>query len=305
MGQTNDASPDSIRRYLLGASAPAEQEGIERRLLTDRAFYDEVSAGEDELLDEYLCGQLSTSERASFESTFLAAPERQQKLSFARALRRRIDEAAPPLPADSATTHGVAPARAPGFFNSFNRPARLGFAAVVLLAAAGAILLAVRSSWQSPTPANAPAAAAADRAADVSRPDESPAPPVPTTQPNDRKNSRPKTLAVTLRPGRTRGGQDETKRVVLQAGTELVRLELLIASAEHASYNASVQTVERREVASLTNLPAASVGGEPAVVAELPASTFAPGDYRVNLSGRDEGGEVEPLQTYYFRVTKP
>ena len=301
MGQTNAASPDSIRRYLLGTSPPAEQEGIEQRLLADRAFFDEVSAGEDELLDEYLGGRLSPRERANFESIFLAAPERQQKLRFAGALRRHIDEAAPPSPAFSAPTHEVGPARAarpPGFFDHFNRPARLGFASVVLLASAGVALLAVRSSWPSSSPAEAPAA-------NVSRPRESAATPVPTARPNGRRNSRTKTFAFKLTPGRTRSSEDETKGVDIPAGTELVQIELLLASAEHASYDASVQTVERREIKSLTHLPAESVGGAPAVVVEVPASALAHGDYRVSLSGRNESGEVEPLPTYYFHVSKP
>ena len=306
MEQTDAASHDPIRRYLLGTAAPAEREGIERRLLADPAFYDEVSAGEDELLDEYLGGRLPPRERAAFESVFLAAPERQQKLRFARALRRRTGGAALPLPADFATTHETSQARAsrpPGLFNRLNRTARLGLAFVALLAAAGAVLLAVRSAWRPPAPTTAPAAA--ERAGNVSRPHPSPAAPVPAAQPKDRKNSRAKTVVATLRTGLTRGGDEGTKRVEIPAGIEFIRLELLLASAEHASYDASVQTVESGEVASLTHLPAESADGEPAVVAELPASALAPGDYRVKLSGRDESGEVEPVATYFFRVSKP
>ncbi|MCA1615613.1 MAG: hypothetical protein LC800_16235, partial [Acidobacteria bacterium] len=83
MEQTSLPPPDSIRRYLLGTAAPAEVEQIERRLLADPAFYDEVSASEDELLDEYVGGRLAARERENFESVFLAAPERRQKLGFA------------------------------------------------------------------------------------------------------------------------------------------------------------------------------------------------------------------------------
>lgn len=95
MGQTNAADPDSIRRYLLGTPTADEQQGIELRLLTDPAFFDELSAREDELVDEYASGLLTPAERASFETVFLAAPERRQKLQFALALRRRLDQDAP------------------------------------------------------------------------------------------------------------------------------------------------------------------------------------------------------------------
>lgn len=313
MEQTNPPPPDSIRRYLLGASAPAEAEQIERRLLADPAFYDEVSACEDELLDEYVGGRLAARERENFERVFLAAPERRQRLRFALALRRRIDAAVvTPLPADVesspadiATPPASRASRAPrpGRFGGLGRAARLGLAACVLIAAAGAILLAVRAPWR---PVSPPAdRAASDGAANATRPRESPALPAATSRPNARTNARANTVAVTLKPGLTRGDVGEKGRVEIRPGVELIRLELLIASADHASYQATVRNVEGREVADLTSLTADSAGGARAVVVEIPASAFAPDDYRVRLSGLHEGGDPEPVATYNFRVSHP
>lgn len=326
MQQTNLPDPDSIRRYLLGTSAPAEQQLIELRLLADRTFYDEVSAAEDELLDEYLDGSLAGRERESFDDIFLAAPERRQKLKFALALRRRAAESAGPSSADSAAisegaaaaTGGAAAGGAVaggavaggaargGFFGRLSPAGRAACAAIMVLAAAGAVLLAVRDSWQShaPTPATP---AADERAADSSPTRERPAAPVPSTRPDGRAEGAPaKTVAVTLAPGLTRGADDETRRVEITPDVGRVRLELLIASDGYPTYQATVRSVEGRAVCDLTGLAAESSGGAQAVFVEVPASSLAPDDYRVRLSGlRESGGDPEPLDSYFFRVPHP
>lgn len=319
MEQTTPPDPDSVRRYLLGTSPPAEQELIELRLLADRTFHDEVSAAEDELLDEYLDGRLAAGERENFDDIFLAAPERQQKLRFALALRRRTAESALPSPADpamisvgsvgltasvGATAGGASRG---GFFGRLGPAARAACAAVVVLAAGGAVLLAVRDSREShaPTPA---ATAADDRAANLSRTRERPAAHVTTPRPDGRADASAQTIAVTLTPRRTRGADDETRRVEITPDVGLVRLELLIASADYATYQATVRSVEGRPVCDLTNLAADSStgGGGQAVFVEVPAASLAPDDYRVRLSGlRESGGDPEPLDSYFFRVLHP
>jgi len=47
---------------------------------------------EDELIDQYLKDQLTPAESEAFENHFLRAPERQQKLRFAKALKKLVAE---------------------------------------------------------------------------------------------------------------------------------------------------------------------------------------------------------------------
>src|SRR6185437_4105078 len=82
---------ESLRQYLLGDLPPAEMAALEERLLTDTVFYDELLMVEDELIDQYLSGEQSQAERESFEAYFALAPERQQKLRFARALKKYLN----------------------------------------------------------------------------------------------------------------------------------------------------------------------------------------------------------------------
>ena len=80
----------SIIQYLLGELAQEEQRQVEERLLTDDEYYEELLIAEDELIDQYLNGQLSEYEKERFGRHFLATSERQQKLRFARSLMRYI-----------------------------------------------------------------------------------------------------------------------------------------------------------------------------------------------------------------------
>jgi anti-sigma-K factor RskA len=79
-----------IRQYLLGQVSDGAREDIERGLLADDEVFAELLMIEDELTDEYVNGCLSPDDRANFESHFLATPERQEDLRFARALNRYV-----------------------------------------------------------------------------------------------------------------------------------------------------------------------------------------------------------------------
>ena len=86
-------------QYLLGQAGPAESSSFEERLITEKDFYDELTIAEDELIDQYLDGDLTGVEREQFESHFLSSPERRQKVRFGNALfqvaDRNGDEALP------------------------------------------------------------------------------------------------------------------------------------------------------------------------------------------------------------------
>ena len=73
-------------RYLLGDLPEEEQVKIEDRAFQDREYLQDILAVENDLIDEYVRGELSDSERRQFEGRFLASAERRRKVEFARAL---------------------------------------------------------------------------------------------------------------------------------------------------------------------------------------------------------------------------
>lgn len=78
----------TIRDYLLGRLDEDSCQDFEKQLLIDDELFEELTVSEDELVDQYLSGELDKATALLFETFFLRTSERQNKLRFARALRR-------------------------------------------------------------------------------------------------------------------------------------------------------------------------------------------------------------------------
>ena len=119
---------DRLVRYLLGLMSQQEATEMEEVYLANDELNDDLQAAERELIDRYVEGSLSKTERDQFESFFLCSPGRQERLRFARALR------AYGLKSEA---KAVVPAHSPLFLtlNSFIRSyAGMAVAAMVLIA---------------------------------------------------------------------------------------------------------------------------------------------------------------------------
>ena len=81
--------PRLLRKYLLGM---LEDEVVlarlEERLMVDEEFVVRIAAAEDELIEEFLDGELTAEESDRFNRFFLAPPERKRQLRLTRDLRR-------------------------------------------------------------------------------------------------------------------------------------------------------------------------------------------------------------------------
>lgn len=80
-----------IREYLLGNLAAENRTELELRLLKEDDFFEELRIFEDELVDAYVAGRLTDSEKHKFESHFLAAPERQARFRFGKIFNRYLE----------------------------------------------------------------------------------------------------------------------------------------------------------------------------------------------------------------------
>jgi len=88
--ELNLPNEEVVRRYMLGQASDEESSALEERLMSDKAFYEELSVVEDELIDDFLAGALTADEREPFDNYFLASPERRRKLEFSRAFRKYV-----------------------------------------------------------------------------------------------------------------------------------------------------------------------------------------------------------------------
>ena len=94
---TSHDEQDPIRLYLLGNLDERGKDAFEQRLFADDEFLEEVMAAEDQLIDDFLTGDLTPDEVAMFEKNFLVTEERRQKLRLGKTLRTYAKQAIVPV----------------------------------------------------------------------------------------------------------------------------------------------------------------------------------------------------------------
>jgi hypothetical protein len=265
------ADHDTIKSYLLGQMPEEDEAQFEARLLTDREFYEELSIVEDELIDHYLRGALSDSDRQSFESYFVSSDERWQKVRFAKALRKYVSGAGERNEPNTASQIDLVPAevarprlaRRPSFF-SFRRPLFVYALTAAILIIVGGIFWLGRNAGPSGG----------------------------------------EVLAIELiSTPATRGGND-VKQFKLTPDIETVRLQLDLPKNEYPSYEAVLLDSSLRPVLTGKNLKPQTLNSFAVVILDVKASLLSPDDYRIQLSGTTPGGRSESLATFFFKIPR-
>jgi hypothetical protein len=263
----------AMRRYLLGLLTQEQVAQLEEQLLIDGELYEELLIAEDELIDQFLSGEISEPEREAAEVHFLRAPGRQEQLLFASALKQYLATNAP-LVVDGArleTTDESRSGQRQKKTSLFSRLFPRNPALAVSLAAA-LVLIIVGAIWLASRIVN--------------------------------RSHQPQTVwAIELTPGLVRG-DGGIKSFAVPANTDAVRLQLDLAEDQYKSYEALILDIDGRTVASGKNITAESVNGRHIVSLDVPAALLTPGDYGVRLSGLSANGSVENLGSYPFKVLK-
>jgi hypothetical protein len=81
-----------LQRYLLGDLSAQEQESIEELYFAEDDYLQKLLVAENDLIDDYLRGKLSTAEQQKFERNYLTTPEKKQRVHLVRQLRRQANE---------------------------------------------------------------------------------------------------------------------------------------------------------------------------------------------------------------------
>jgi hypothetical protein len=89
-------SPEVERlwRFLLGEGSEAERSALEDEYLADADRLASVESAEDELIDAYVCDELSPERRQRFEERFLVTASQRVRVALAKALGARAVTAA-------------------------------------------------------------------------------------------------------------------------------------------------------------------------------------------------------------------
>src|SRR5688572_3733612 len=121
-----------IREYLLGRLADKDRDDFEERLFTEEELLDRLHAAEEDLIDDFLCGNLNHDDVERFQHHFLIGAKRNREFRIGKAWKNYAAEHAqekPPKPAPVSNW----------FQKIFSSPAlkTATAAAVVILAAVG------------------------------------------------------------------------------------------------------------------------------------------------------------------------
>jgi hypothetical protein len=305
-----------IRKFLLGDLSQEKQEQLEEQLMTDNELYEHLLLLEDELVEQYLDGELTPEEAGQFDSHFLCTHGRQHKLRFARALRDYVRDA-PPEPAKDPEPVS----RWQAFLTAIQiqRPAwGYALAALLVLNVSGGFWGLMRYSMLKAeyggVQAEQQAALEQSRALQT-RTDE-------LTHDLNRAEaarqdlqqeiadlragsaSAPNLVTSILTPGFTRSEGSMERIRIPSSETGLVRLVLDMATNEYESYEVRI-SLEGTEVMRLGGLRAVEDPEKIRLSFLIPGASLERADYEVQLFGTPPRGDDAIVDTYYFRAISP
>ncbi|MEK6286537.1 MAG: hypothetical protein AABO57_12415 [Acidobacteriota bacterium] len=134
-----DDNDELLVQYLLGELGEEGQEAVEKRYISDPEFYEQLLVVEDDLIDAYTRGELRQSRRKNFENHFLCSPDRRARVGFADAWTAYLGRQS------EAGAVAQRPSRPRSLLESLrigHWPATLRVAAAILVLLVGASLIA-------------------------------------------------------------------------------------------------------------------------------------------------------------------
>jgi len=292
MMQETESQKTALRRYLLGSAPEDERESVEQALLADENLYEELLVIEDELIDQYVWGQLPEPERTSFLQYLDALPDHKERLEFAQALRAHSLGSRAEASVATAGSRGTPEE---GF--GFRVPALFLAAAVLLIMLGGVWSLATISALRNEVRTNQTELERSREGVAESRLSSDP---VGRGAPGT--GSIP-SRSFLLRAGTFRSG-GTTQVLPMPQEPALVEIRLDLGVADYESYRAVFHDAQSAELMSVSQLGARVQENEILVAFSVSSERFTTGDYYISLSGVIEGGELEPVARYDFRISR-
>lgn len=313
-----------LKRFLLGELSQNEQSDIEERLFADPQYFSQFRAAEDELIDEYLYGDLDGSERERFEKYFVTTPERRESLRVAKALQQYIVKKGP----SAATVLAGEPPAPRSWLRTIldilglgGNTLRFATVAMVLLIVAIGVWLVVRTGQNQPGPslsaesANVQPSPAQIAQANDNQNNQNTSVQSPQGNRNGNAgrdinaNSRPEQprarysfVILPLAQVRGEGGVNEVK---LPADAGFVNLKVpLVDEGSYDHYQVKLQTASDKTVKSWSNIKPASDASGQTISVDIPAISLREQKYRLALSGVTSSGDLRTIRTYHFQVKK-
>lgn len=268
------------RRYLLGEASEEECASLEQEYFERQEALERIEAAEDDLIEDYLAGQLAAAERDRFERGYLSSPEHRVRVET---VRRLIEQ--------GSRASLASPQKRPAAWST--RITRNG---PWLALAASILVVASVALWMFLPFGARPAEVAGNPASQ-------PPPPVTAGSGTNTPSSAPVVFALAVSPVAVRGGSD-TPAVVIPAVTDVVgiRLESDGENRNLTASRASIRTVSGRD--AWQGAVAVAAESSPGTVAriDVPAAAIPAEDYLITLFGTDQRGVETEWAQYFLRV---
>ena len=291
---------ETLIKYLLGESTEAEQSQLEQSYFNDAEFFEELSAVRRDLIDAYVRHELSPVQTKRFEQFFKTAAASREQIEFAKALAETADAH------HSRTRPVIAEIRSKSTRDIFTRYRLLivSAAAVVVITIALAIAINALRKMQpeqtdqtklaTPQPSAQPTPSQAESPQFAVRPG------AETPRRVVSPESKPVVATIVLTSDLVRGSS-ETQKIMIPKSATAVQLRLVVEAEPMSNYEASIVSLEGRDISHANNLMRQPSGE---VVLTLPAADLAVGDYIIRLVGSTKDNRRQSAGNYYFRVER-
>jgi type II secretory pathway pseudopilin PulG len=309
-------------RYLLGKLPDSEAAVLEERYFAEDGVFDEIETAEDDLVDAYVQGSLSREDRKRFENKLSGSARLTERVEFARLLSKTASPS-------KVVSHE--PAKASWWQSLFafswapnaalSSVVAIGLIVIVLGTPATFVWLRFRderrhaaeqasieqqrqqleqrlSEQQAKT--NQLAADLQNSQAEETRLQQE----LQATK-EELARTYPQPIApasITLSTSSRAPGSGYVLTVPATAST--IQLTLTLESDDYASYQATIESSDGREILKKSGLRSRRSGQTRMIVWQFSSRLLSPGQYAVSVSGRTPSGTYDPVGEYSVRVVK-
>jgi hypothetical protein len=312
---------DRLIDYLLGELTEEAQIQLEAEFFTDESSFDYLLATEEELIHDYLNGDLSEQKCSRFQNYFLSTPERIGRVQFHRellAVIARKEEAHELRPVYRGLSQVLPFLKLPGAKPALMLPAACAIA-VLLLGSLWLYTDHTRLRTQMDEMQTRLTLLQEQREVLNQQIAEQRAHSqklLEQTQHNlsERKRLEKELAAIrqsqgaivsfTLAPAQSRGLSTKAAKIRLSSNLRLLQLKLRVDSeANYKAYRAVLQK-HGREILTINELRAGSSTSLKVINLSLPSTVFNAGDYVVTVFGITNSDNSEEQGKYLFKVVK-
>lgn len=265
-----------LREFLLGKVTDEDRQRIETLFLTDAEMKERIFAAEQELIDDYLDGALTTENRDQFLLQYGQTSEQQQRLRIAQSIKEWAhteSSGSQTVPANSSSW---------GVLGAQLRSKRALFIPIAL----AAVLLIVAVVWLRDLSEQRNRRLAVEQEL------------AQLNSPSGVREDPSRILFVYLSPVTVRNA--EQAEIRSRSGIRIVELRLpWIQKDRYSSYQAEFRRVGGDESFTIRNLQAATDG---TIRVRLPTHLLSRGQFQLRLSGVGAGGVDGDFEEYMFVV---